>query len=256
MTKSWTRVMLRSGRGRHCYFPSRLNSWRRGESKGKPRRKPRCSLYIFTQPLYSYSSTRYKHFPVSFGFHLVWWQFLWAHPSLVWHHLRGQVMTHIIVALLHHHDNVADVNVPVLFPSLVVLCLSLEHLLLPFLSKTAGLSFLHILGGPSTLTPHWKSYMKIPIVVFLCCRWRDAWVICEPGDGVGCWWSALFPQPQVVSSQYVHQHLASTRARQILNTSNIFSVCLLVVQVTSGDYTPFHSLWIECVPSQQVQIPN
>jgi hypothetical protein len=41
-----------------------------GECKGKPWRKPRCSIYIFTQPLNSYSPTRYKHFLVSSGFYL------------------------------------------------------------------------------------------------------------------------------------------------------------------------------------------
>jgi len=68
--------MLRIGRGRHCYLFSRLNSWLRsgrgGEiPKANPWRKARSTIYFFTKSLNSYSPTTYKHFPVSFGFHLV-----------------------------------------------------------------------------------------------------------------------------------------------------------------------------------------
>ncbi len=74
--KSCTRILLRIGRGRHCYLFSRLNSWLRsgrgGEiPKANPWRKARSTIYFFTNSLNSYSPTTYKHFPVSFGFHLV-----------------------------------------------------------------------------------------------------------------------------------------------------------------------------------------
>ncbi len=69
--------MLRSGRGRHCYLFSRLNSWlcssRGGEvRKANSWRKARSTICFFTKSFSSYSPTTYKQFPVSFGFHLVY----------------------------------------------------------------------------------------------------------------------------------------------------------------------------------------